>query len=293
MNLKIGMLCAALAASVSGIAAFAADQDIMSGAQQSSTTFSSGGYVGLGVGLASNKVKQSFKNAVDMSTLLDNHNYSYSQSEASSIEQLYYNKIGKNLSGTILSPAFQLKFGFDCKLRNSPIVTGFFAGGSVNGAHSSMPSVVLVNQAGQSLLNVVSGRCRMQDRGSFLAGVRLGGIVNNNTLLYVLAGWEIHDMKIVNAAIRNASPLAKKSWNMSKKNRGGSIWINYAQFGGGFETNLTNNIVAGLESTVSFGRKESKKFANMFDQKARLKLRSTILTAMVTLKYKFPTCRAM
>ena len=183
--------------------------------------------------------------------------------------------------------------GYDCKMRDSLVVMGMYAGGGYSGGLYKSPYQGIysakVSLEQQYTLSTQLFNISFREKGRIGVGFRMG-LAAGSFLPYVRLGWAMHFM---GAQIKrpNADTLALEKYNVSKG-------VSALTVGCGVDYQVTNSFIMGAVFDVSFGQKAKFNFAKknilwapgQIDQTLSARLKPTFSTFLVTAKWAFPTC---
>lgn len=215
--------------------------------------------------------------------------------DGSALNRNYYEYFSGNIrsgwGGTQFSSL--LNVGYDCKMRDSLVVMGMFAGGGYSGGLYGAPydvqKQIYTGDAGIFAAEPASGQVVFREKGRINAGFRMG-IAACSFFPHIRLGWTMHFM---GAQINrpNADTFQMEKYKVSKG-------VSALTVGCGVDYQVTNSFILGAIFDVSLGGKTRFNFAKKnilwapgnVDDKLSIRLKPTFSTFMVTAKWAFPTC---
>jgi opacity protein-like surface antigen len=223
--------------------------------------------------------------------LSDNQPFTPVANRTTPFFQYETNNIKSGWGGTQFSSAVSM--GYDCKMRDSLVVMGMYAGGGYSGGLYKAPYDGVYSSKPTALGNYASSaqtfNISFREKGRIGVGFRMG-LAAGSFLPYVRLGWAMHFM---GAQIKrpNADTLALEKYNVSKG-------VSALTVGCGVDYQVTNSFIMGAVFDMSFGQKAKFNFAKKnilwapgkIDQTLSARLKPTFSTFLVTAKWAFPTC---
>lgn len=226
--------------------------------------------------------------------LSDNQPFRPADARRATFFQYETNTAKSGWGGTQFSSAVNV--GYDCKMRDSLVVMGMYAGGGYSGGLYKSPydGIYSANTAAAGLPAAYLASTQLfnisfREKGRIGVGFRMG-LAAGSFLPYVRLGWAMHFM---GAQIKrpNADTLALEKYNVSKG-------VSALTVGCGVDYQVTNSFIMGAVFDVSFGQKAKFNFAKKnilwapgkIDQTLSARLKPTFSTFLVTAKWAFPTC---
>lgn len=180
----------------------------------------------------------------------------------------------------------KLQAGFDCKLRNTCVMMGVYAGASINAGKTQIAIPLYIGDKDGAIGAIEkTPNFKLAYRGSFEAAARLG-VIFGSVFPYLKAGWSIHNFRF------SGTPFP----SVSK-------WHNAFLFGLGMEMNLTRSMLVGLDLDFHLAQRKSYNitYTNLTARSVAnggptlpgaIGFAPRLITqALVTFKYKIPTCQ--
>jgi len=226
--------------------------------------------------------------------LSDNQPFTVQADRTKPYYQYEINNLKSGWGGTQFSSV--VNAGYDCKMRDSLVVMGMYAGGGYSGGLYKAPydGVYNIKTAAAGVAAVYNSASQVfnisfREKGRIGVGFRMG-LAAGSFLPYVRLGWAMHFM---GAQIKrpNADTLVSEKYNVSKG-------VSALTIGCGVDYQVTSSFIMGAVFDMSFGQKAKFNFAKKnilwapgkTDNILSARLKPTFSTFLVTAKWAFPTC---
>lgn len=286
MKTKILLSVFALAA---GVAANAEEQFAVQGGG-SHVGLGSGGYVQFGLGAGIGRFTGKFASGNSASAAVNLFEKYYGEDKCETKETVL-GKLDKSYSSAFRSFLFGLTFGYDCKIKNTPIIVGAFMGGGIQTGVADFVSAKGTIEGGNAdpmITPVGTAKNSAHFRGNLNIGGKIGVDIKGSWLL-VKFGYSIFNMKLKNAQIASYSPTLRKQKGLALGYPSKGAWCNAFMTGVEVLVPVSSSMAIGVGTDIHF-LSGSKKFFTVWSPKQKVKVRSTIFNTLVNVQYRLKTC---